>query len=343
MEEWRTDVVFRYLKGDIIGNYIDIRNVSNNSDRNGIILFWVYIVVILFGGIIVGFIGCLHGMINKYCKCCIREDSFGYYNTFVFIVYLWEYIGDILFVLSLYFVYGNELNDIDLNDVNTKELMLFIGLISIGVTYVINIIVFVRFICILYINEDRIKYYFKEMCCNSIFFVILGIIFNGYIVVSLFNTNLYGLNRFSMDISIYNIYIFYSMKFINIFSSNVPMFFLRLFFLVEYKELNIIVLSSFIPLIISFIITIYNTCNKKTKKNNNDYFAIKFYYSIHSSLLNMKRHYNLSNSIKYILHDILRIKYLDDIEVFKPIKHGNDLEYSFVVRCRDGMLKYILK
>ena len=93
-------------------------------------------IVFLFIIAIVALSGCIHSIFNSCCKCCRREDNFRYSFIFMFVVYIWEYMTDMLFVAILCTNHWNTLDEMS----NEYTILIYATLGCLSITYLVDIV-----------------------------------------------------------------------------------------------------------------------------------------------------------------------------------------------------------
>eukprot|EP01083_Nonionella_stella_P261894 891115_1 len=123
MSPFQTDGVYQWFSGQSHTNNIyDIHKI-NYSSQIELIFFLIYI-ILLFIIFIIVLSGCIHAFLNQFCKCCKREDNFRYSYIFIFTIYSWEYICDILFISFIFINHYN--NNLTITDINNQYTILLI-------------------------------------------------------------------------------------------------------------------------------------------------------------------------------------------------------------------------
>ena len=350
MSTWDTDGVYKYLSGELYNNDAEIYEIDEISYSNQIelLFFFIYIIVlfILFMFIICGIIHCLFNSICQ--KCCKREDNFRFNYMFIFTIYCWEWICDILFIS---FMFVNNYNNYTLiNNINNRyTIILIISISSISFTYILNLLIGFRMIYILYKHNNNIYNWFHSSYFNSFLFIFLSFItFNCYITVPLFNSNLFGLSLFSMTISKYDINYILGKKSFNLCTHLLPLLLIRIIYLLLIQTFNILILSSFIPICLSFCITTWYLCHARSSRYyHNRYLSrnkLKCCFEVSSPSLSKMKHCGLTKHLQSRFTKLFNID-KNEIELFKPIdlcdKISPRFEIRFIIRSNQETLERI--
>ena len=347
---WETDAVYKYLSEQSQDNKIyEIHEINlTNSEQIELSLFLIYI-ILLFILLIILISGILHSLFNSICQCCKREDNFRLNYIFIFIIYSWEYIADILFCCIMFvnhYKNGYSIND-DLNNKYTILILISIGCLSF--TYLINLIIGLRMIYILYKYNCNINYWFKSSCFNSsLFLFITFITFGITITVPLFNSNLFGLSIFDMQISKYDINYIFGKRAFNICTQLLPLLLIRIIYLLLIETFDIIILSSFIPIFLSLSITVWFLCHSPSSRYYDDRYLsrnkLKCSFEVSGPDLSSLRHLGLTKHLQNKLIQLFKIDN-NEIELFKPIDRFDKItprfEIRFIIRSNQEQLERI--
>ena len=191
------------------------------------------------------------------------------------------------------------------------------------------------------------QYHYKRIAqwfhshLHCITFTVLSIFSFGVIIpIPLLNSNLFGCSLFSMQMSTVDINHVPILKVPNLFTQMLPFAFGRIIYLWWTLQYDIIVLSSFIPVILSFIITAYHLLhdrNAPAAKQLECTFEVAGLGPDSMKFLDNLRGLGLTKHFGLRLHEIYQIE-PDQIEVYKPLDLVGAFEMAFTVRAHRGTL-----
>ncbi len=179
-----------------------------------------------------------------------------------------------------------------------------------------------RMVFILYKHNKRISDWFHSYCHSFLFIFVSFITFGPYISIPLFNSNVFGISLYSMQISKYDINYTLGKKFFNILTQLLPLFLIRIIYIFWIQTWDIIILSSFIPIMFSFFISSYYLCNARSSKwFHNRYLSkhqLQCFFEVSGPHLSSIRHLGLTKHLQNKFIKLFKIN-KNQIEIFKPI------------------------